>query len=107
MTTPSSHRSERAQVRRAPKISVFLVLGAAVGILAAMILTFVFDGTDEASRNTGFEYSSLQVFGFLALIGIALGMVLGGLIALLIDRRSRRRTREVTVEHETVTPDEA
>ena len=54
-------------MRRAPKISVFLILGAALGVLVAMILTFAFNGTAEVSPNTGVEYTQGQVFGFLVL----------------------------------------
>lgn len=99
-------RVETVRVRRAPKISVFLLSGAALGIIAAMILTFAFGGTDEVSPNTGLEYSSAQVFGFLALIGIAVGLALGGAVALVLDRISLRRAREVAVDHESVHPDD-
>lgn len=102
-TPASTHeRVETVRVRRAPKISVFLLAGAALGILTAMILTFAFGGTDEVSPNTGLEYSQAQVFGFLALIGIAVGLVLGGGVALILDRVSLRRAQDVTVDHESV-----
>ncbi len=97
-----SDRVEKVSVRRAPKISVFLVTGAALGVLAAMILTFAFGGTDEVSPNTGLEYSQGQVFGFLSLIGIAVGLAIGGVVGLILDRVSRRRAHEVTVAHESV-----
>ena len=98
----SDDRREVVQVRRAPKISVFLVLGGVVGIIAAFILTFAFQGTEEASPYTTIVYSQGQVFGFLALVCIAVGVLLAGLLALILDRRSRRRTRDVTVDHESV-----
>ena len=69
MPEHSQDHIETVSVRRAPKISVFLVLGAALGVLVAMILTFAFNGTAEASPNTGMEYSQGQVFG-LSLIHI-------------------------------------
>ena len=98
----SSERIETLRVRRAPRISVFLIAGAGLGILAAMILTFAFDGTLYGSPNTGMVYSQGQVFGFLALIGIAVGLAVGGVIALILDRRSSRHTREVAVDHESI-----
>ena len=67
---------ETVRVRRAPKYSVFLVVGAALGLLVAMILTFAFNGTGGISPNTGLVYSQSQVFGFL--------------VAHLRHRRSRR-----------------
>jgi hypothetical protein len=95
-----------ARVRRSPRYVVFLVLGAALGVFVAMILTFAFDGTDRVAEN-GAVYSDGQVFGFLALVGIAVGLLVGGLVAIVLDRVVGRRTRTVTVDRETVTlPDE-
>ena len=66
---------ETVRVRRAPKYSVFLAVGAVLGILVAMILTFAYNGTGGISPNTGLVYSQTQVFGFLALICITVGVV--------------------------------
>lgn len=106
MTERVEDHIETVRVRRAPKFSVFLLVGAGLGLLAAMILTFAFDGTDYASPNTGLVYSSGQVFGFLALICVPVGLALGAVVALILDRRSRSRTHDVTVDHETVHTDE-
>lgn len=93
---------ERVRVRRAPKLSVFMILGGAVGLFTALILTFLYDGTANQSPNTGMVYSQGQVFGFLALIFVAIGLAVFGGIALIIDRASRRHAHEVTVDRETV-----
>ena len=93
---------ETVRVRRAPKYSVFLAAGAALGLLVAMILTFVFNGTGGISPNTGLVYSQGQVFGFLALIFVTVGIVVGGIVALILDRVLARRTREITVDRESV-----
>lgn len=93
---------ETVRVRRAPKYGVFLAVGAGLGLLAAMILTFVFNGTGGVSPNTGLVYSQSQVFGFLALILITVGIVAGGVTALVLDRVFARRAREVTVDRESV-----
>lgn len=77
-------------IRRAPKYSVFLLMGAALGALAAMILTFAFPATDE--------YSPGQVFGYLLLLCAVLGLALGGFVAWLFDAASRRRTRTAQAE---------
>lgn len=104
MTDPDArhveHRTEAARVRRSPRYAVFLVAGAALGILAALILTFAFDGTEQKSPTTNALYSSSQVFGFLCLVCIPVGLALGGAVALLIDRRLARRTRAVHIDHE-------
>ena len=92
-------RVETMRVRRAPKFSVFLLVGAALGVIVAMILTFTFNGTEDVSPNTGLVYSQGQVFGFMCLVCIPVGLALGAGVALILDRRSSRRTREVTVDH--------
>jgi H+/Cl- antiporter ClcA len=97
---------ETVRVRRAPKFSVFLVVGAALGVIAAMILTFAFDGSSETSPNTGLVYSQGQVFGFLLLVCVPVGLALAAVVALILDRRSRRRTRDVVVDHESVHTDD-
>lgn len=97
---------ETVRLRRSPKYSVFLVVGAGLGVLAAMILTFTFSGTGATSPNTGLVYTSGQVFGFLALICITVGVVLGGLTALLLDRMLARRSRDVIVDRESVRADD-
>jgi MFS family permease len=96
-----SNEIVEGHVRRAPKIGVFLTVGAALGVLVALILTFA-TGEERASELTQVTYSSMQVFGFLALIGIAVGLAVGGAVALVFDRASRRRSRAVSVEHETI-----
>ncbi len=102
MPERSQDRIETVRVRRAPKISVFLLLGAGLGALVAMILTFAFNGTADPSPNTGLEYSQGQVFGFLLLICVPVGLTLAAVAALIFDRRSRRRTQQVVVDHASV-----
>jgi H+/Cl- antiporter ClcA len=86
-------------MRRAPKFSVFLLVGAALGVIVAMILTFAFNGTDDVSPNTGLVYSQGQVFGFMLLVCIPVGLALAGILALILDRRSARHTKDVIVDH--------
>lgn len=93
---------ETVRLRRSPKYAVFLAAGAGLGLLVAMILTFTFNGTGGISPNTGLVYSSGQVFGFLLLICITVGVVVGGVTALILDRVLARRTRDVTVDRESV-----
>ena len=87
-------------VRRAPKYAVFLVAGGIIGVIVAAILTFSFSGVDELSPNTGVVYSPMQVFGFVGLICVSAGVLLGGLVALVLDRTIGSRTREVTADRE-------
>lgn len=101
MTEPAGETIETARLRRSPRYGVFLALGAALGLLAAMILTFVFDGTDDKSA-TGVTYSTGQVFGFLALYCIPLGIALVGIVALILDKVVGRRAKDVRITHEHV-----
>lgn len=102
MSHSGEHRIETAQLRRAPRYGVFIVAGAVVGILVALILTAAFDGSQDKSAYTGVVYSWEQVFGFLMLVCIPVGIALGGLVALLLDRVVGRRTRDVRIDRETV-----
>jgi len=93
--------TETARVRRSPKFAVFIGLGAALGLLAALILTFAFGGgvTDQ-SASTGVVYTPTQVFGFLALFCVPVGIALGGTVAVVLDRVLARRAHDVQIEHE-------
>lgn len=82
------------RIRRAPRIGVFLVLGGVLGVLATLVLTSLF----EADPHVGFAAS----FGYFVLYGLPAGVLLGALVALLLDAISRRRARTVTVEHDVV-----
>ena len=101
-TPAARHDADVASVRRAPKYSVFAALGAAVGIVAALILSTVFDGSGEASPFTQVMYSPSQTFGFIMLWCVPAGVLLGMLVALVLDWTIGRRTRSVRVTHEQV-----
>ena len=82
-------------IRRAPRIGVFLIVGAMLGALVTLILTSLF----EPDENVGFAAS----YAYFCLYGIPAGVALGAGVALLLDWRSKRRTRTVTVAHDEVT----
>jgi hypothetical protein len=84
------------RIRRAPKVPVFLALGALFGAIVTLILTSAF----PVDPTIGFP----ATVGYFMLYGIPAGAVLGALLALLLDRMSARRARNVTVEHTTVDP---
>ena len=83
-------------IRRAPKIPVFLVLGALVGLVGTLIVTAL----QPADPAIGFA----ALFGYFCIYGIPLGVVLGGFLAILLDRVSARRAKSVTAEQTTVEP---
>lgn len=87
-------------MRRSPRYSRFLVVGAAIGVIVAAILAFGVERVDVPKIGEA-VFSDGQVFGFLALIGIATGLLLAGVVALILDRVVGRSTRTVRVDHET------
>ncbi len=85
---------QQATIRRAPKMAMFLVVGGALGAVVTFILTALYPA-DEA---VGFG----PLLGYFMLYGVPAGVVLGAVVALILDRVSRRHVTEVTVEHESV-----
>jgi hypothetical protein len=90
---PASDR-DRVTVRRAPRISAFLVVGGFLGFLATLIVTSLF----EADPGVGFAAS----LAYFSLYGVSAGVLVGAVLAVLADRRSRRRARMIEVEREEV-----
>ncbi len=99
-TSQPHHTSETARVRRAPRWGVLLGIGAGVGVILAFLLTI--GGSFEASKATQVSYAFGQVFGFLLLWTVPVGIAVLGLVALVLERRSRRTERVVRVDRETV-----
>ncbi len=83
----SEPQTSQVTVRRAPKIGVFLVVGGFVGMMTTLVLTSLF----PVDPNVGF----VSLFAYFSLFGIPAGVVLGALLALLLDRISRRRAKTV------------
>ena len=67
--------------RRAPRYRAFVGVGVAAGVLVALVLTFTRPET---------EYGYPAVFGYTAVVCGLLGALLGGLVAVVLDRRGRR-----------------
>ncbi len=66
--------------RRQPRFAAFLISGAALGLLAGLVLSVV--GPVDS------RYDGASALGFLGLIFGTLGALAGGVIAVLLDRRS-------------------
>lgn len=94
--------SEQVSVRRSPRYGVFAGLGAALGIMVAMILATAFDGTSKPSPFTEVVYSPSQAFGFILLWCVPAGILLAMTVALVLEWTVGKRTRRITVVHETV-----
>ncbi len=65
-------------IRRAPRIWSFMITGSIVGIIVAAVIT-VATPVDPA-------VGVLPTFGFFALFGFAIGLILGGVVAVFLDR---------------------
>ncbi len=82
-----SERTTQTQVtiRRAPKYPIFLILGGALGATATLVLTML----QPADPNVGFA----ALFGYFLLYGLPAGVLLGALVALVLDVVSRRTAK--------------
>jgi hypothetical protein len=88
--------SEEAEltIRRAPKIPAFLIVGGGLGAIVTFVLTALF----PVDPLVGFA----ALFGYFALFGVTGGVLLGALVALILDRIATRRARTARVMRETI-----
>jgi hypothetical protein len=103
MSTSQPHQSSRtvqARVHRSPRWGVFLGIGVGVGVILAFLLTI--GGSFEASAVTQVSYPFGQVFGFLLLWTVPVGIAVLAIVALILERLARRTERVVRVDRETV-----
>ena len=78
------------RVQRSPRYFRFMLAGAIVFAIVALILTFAFPENPTYDRGA--------VFGFLLAICATIGVALGAVIALLVDRATSRRARTVQAD---------
>jgi hypothetical protein len=88
----------RVRIRRAPKFSVFIILGAVIGVLATLVLTSLF----PADPSVGFG----PLFGYFAIYGVTAGVLVGAIVALIADRVSSRRAKTVVATIGRLQPDD-
>ena len=88
----SQQPPERRQVtiRRAPKFGPFMVLGALIGFLAALIVAYTGPADPTLTRES--------VLGFFTVVFAIPGLLIGALLTLLLDRISVRRMKQATAE---------
>ncbi|AZH77397.1 potassium transporter Trk [Microbacterium sp. Y-01] len=103
MAPTDSDQTVEATVRRVPRYGVLMGIGVVVGIIAAAILTWT--GSFEESQALDVVYPPGQVFGFLLLWTVPIGLALGGVVGLVLERVARRHDRVVQVDRETVIDD--
>ena len=83
-------------VRRIPRYSRFLIIGAGLGAVATFILTTSF----PSDPKVGFG----ALFGYFLLFGVPAGAVIGAVVAILLDIGLTRRARTGLAERTTVDP---
>ncbi len=86
----SDPQRRRVRVRRSPKISVFLLIGAVAGALVAIVAVNV--TPPDPTTPT------IQTVAFLAALLAPVGALIAGAVALVLDRISERRAKIVEAE---------
>lgn len=81
---------QKVRVRRSPRYARFMIVGAVFFVLVAFVLTY--------SLPEGAGYDRNGVFAYMALVAIAVGVTLGAVLALLLDRRATRRAPTVAAD---------
>lgn len=104
MARNTEQETVEATIRPVPRYGVFMGVGVVFGLIAAALLTWI--GSYEPSQALDVVYPAGQVFGFLLLWTVPIGLALGGVVALLLERTSRKQARTVRVSHETVTTED-
>lgn len=86
----SDPQRRRVRVRRSPKISVFLLIGAVAGALVAIVAVNV----TPADPTT----PTIQTAAFLAALLAPVGALIAGALGLVLDRVAERRSKIVEAE---------
>jgi Na+/melibiose symporter-like transporter len=86
--------TESVEVRRAPKYRPFLITGAAVGLVLALVL-FLATGQSQTT-------DALSVLGILILAVTLVGAFTGVISAYLVDRRSLSNAKTTQATREDV-----
>jgi hypothetical protein len=77
-------------VQRSPRIYNFMILGAVLGVLVALILTIAFPENER--------FGPAQVFGFLLLVAVPVGVAVASVVALILGRIAGRRATTVVAD---------
>lgn len=86
----SDPQRRQVRVRRSPKITVFLLIGAVAGALVAIVAVNVTPPDPTTPM--------IQAIGFLVLLFAPVGALVAGAIALVLDRVSDRGAKLVSAE---------
>ncbi len=84
---------QRVTIQRSARYPRLMLAGAIVGLIVGGILTLLFP--------VGKDYTLGQILGFMALVSATIGLALGALLALILDRAVRNRRGEGIALHTT------
>jgi hypothetical protein len=90
MSSEKPPQRRQVTIRRAPKFAPFMGLGALIGFVAALIVAYTGPADPTLTRES--------VLGFFTVVFAIPGLLIGGLVALLLDRISVRRMKQATAE---------
>jgi hypothetical protein len=103
---PSESASSREiSIRRAPKFGVFIVGGGVLGLLATMIVVIATMDLDRGAgatndgATTSADVGFWGLVGYFGLYGVTAGLVVGALVAVILDWRLSKRAARLTAEH--------
>ncbi|MDM4762238.1 hypothetical protein QT381_04365 [Galbitalea sp. SE-J8] len=90
---PTTVSTDEVRVRRAPRYGAFIVVGGVLGFLVTLVLTSLF----PADETVGF----FPLLAYFSCFGIPAGVVVGAVVAIIVDRVTGRRARTVAAERAT------
>jgi hypothetical protein len=93
---------DQVTIRRAPRFSVFILGGAVLGFLVTVVVVLLTMGLDRGDQQETTGFTGLV--GYFSLYGVSIGMLVGALVAVVLDRTSTRRAARLTAERVTVDP---
>jgi hypothetical protein len=70
----------QVRIRRAPRYRAFVLAGAVLGLIAGAVTSIVLGGGDA-------PFSPTTVTGYVGVIGLLIGGLLGAAVAIVIERR--------------------
>lgn len=86
--------SDEVTIRRAPRFGVFIVGGAVLGFLVTLVVVSL---TYQIDAKQGQESFGTLV-GYFSLWGVTIGMFVGAVVAVVLDRVFSRRAARLTAE---------
>ncbi|WP_157071567.1 hypothetical protein [Curtobacterium ammoniigenes] len=110
-TPPDSYREADVTIRRAPKFGVFIVGGAIAGFVVSFIVVALTQNLGQGANvvdTTGTSASAVGFWGqvgYFSLWGITAGLIIGAVVAVLLDAVLRRRSARLVAQRRVVEPE--